>query len=240
MSFFIEEEGLAIRVSNPKEEGVVKVSKFLKIPILLDLIEMEDLLSLLSPFFIFIVSELVDANKALISKNHFLALYQEYVGALQEGRIPDEKKYRSPFSSIFTRETNLLYAHEVKEKLFLIKSIQPIIQLQSHFFSFSNLDQKFHSMVLGKGKITWGVQFSYPQIFQDPKTDEIVKVAGESFPNTHLFHQIQKWVRANTLPTPFFVEGKKVFSIFRLGKKCFSWINSHRGLKETNLQVVVS
>ncbi len=62
-------------------------------------------------------------------------------------------------------------------------------------------------MVLSRKSVTWGLQFSYPQLYQDPRTRQIFKVTDTpEFPNTALFSKLQKWIRSETLPTPFQVE----------------------------------
>jgi hypothetical protein len=58
-----------------------------------------------------------------------------------------------------------------------------------------------------------------------------------SFPNTVLFHQIQRWMRGATIPTPFLVDGKGVNVPLRLGKRCLSWINTHAQLKAKGIRV---
>jgi hypothetical protein len=100
------------------------------------------------------------------------------------------------------------------------------------------LDGKFHSIAQGKETITWGLQFSYPQVFQDPKSKSFSKVTNTlEFPNTALFLAQQKWMRQNTLPTPLIVQGKKINLPVRLGKRCFSWIEKHPHLIEKGFQI---
>ena len=118
---------------------------------------------------------------------------------------------------------------------YLIKQKRPVIQLQRHHFIFTD---SFHSGVISKESITWGIQFSYPQLFLDPKTKQIGKVEkNDTFPNTELFSRLAKWVRDNTVATPFVYEEKKMNQPMRLGKECFVWINHHPGLKKRGLYV---
>ena len=104
---------------------------------------------------------------------------------------------------------------------------------------YSEHDGKFRPMVFGLDSVTWGLQFSYPQLFMDGRTKEAFAVVeSEEFPNTALFHQLQRWMRQNTLPTPFLVDGKRVNSPIRLGKACLPWINRHPQLAPKHLQVL--
>jgi hypothetical protein len=94
-------------------------------------------------------------------------------------------------------------------------------------------------MVLSTESVTWGVQFSYPQLYQDPKSHRIAKVADSiDFPNTSLFARMLKWLRHNTLPTPFFVHGQRVNAPIRIGRACLKWIDQHPQLKEKEIRVV--
>jgi hypothetical protein len=230
---------LPLRLSSPKEEGTLRVSKWLKYQLLLSEAEMQDLFSALSPFYIFATSDPVTEKNAEITHDQFLSQYQAYVSALQRGELSDEAPFRKYFSSIFTTSKDILYAMKVGEDKFLIKALRPVIQLQVHHFFVSEVDGSFHPMVLSKDSVTWGIQFSYPQIFQDPKTHEFSKVVNSpEFPNTVLFTKLLQWVRKNTTPTPFMHNGKKTIVPMRLGKSCFSWINAHPNLKEKNLAVL--
>jgi hypothetical protein len=142
------------------------------------------------------------------------------------------------FSSIFTTQRELLYAMAVGENKFLVKVLRPVVQLQMHHLLYSELDGKFHSIAQGKNTISWGLQFSYPQIYQDPKSKIFSKVIENSeFPNTSLFLALSRWVRQNTLPTPILNRGKKINLPVRLGKRCFSWVGNHPHLIEKGFQV---
>ncbi len=227
-----------LRVSSPQKEGVLSVSKALKVQVLLSQEEMAALCKHLTPFYIYIVSEAVGASTGWVPLEEFLSCYARYVEALKRGELPDERECRPYFSSVFTADPDTLYAMQVGEGKHLVKPIRPIIQLQLHRFSYSALDQKFHPMALSQDSITWGVQFSYPQICQDPMTRTFSKVSDvPSFPNTSLFSKLSKWLRAHTLPTPMIVEQARTNLSIRLGKACFDWINMHPQLVVKNFRV---
>jgi len=227
-----------LRISTPAQEGVLRVSKWLKHQVLLGAEEMESLFSTLSPFSIYVVSEVVSARNGLISHEEFLEKYAAYANTLKEGNIPDETSLRRYFSAIFTVTPDILYAMQAGPDKFLIKALKPVIQLQGHHFFFSRVDGKFHSMVLGKGSVTWGLQFSYPQIYQDPKDHSFSKVVDSSFfPNTALFTRLVKWLRSNTIPTPLLAEGKRTNVPIRIGKRCLEWIDRHPHLIAQDINV---
>lgn len=234
---------MSVRLSTPQAEGKLQVSKWLKYQALLDVSEMEDLLAHLEPFFIFLVSEAVEENKGCVEKTEFLHHYKLYIDAMKKRELLQENALRRYFSSIFTVTPDLLYAMPVAGGKCLIKALKPVIQLQLHHFFASRLDGKFYPMVLSDESITWGIQFSYPQIYQDPKTQEITKVTSTpDFPNSFLFMKLVKWMRANTVPTPFNFQGVRTNSPIRIGKQCFDWIEKHPGLisREITIQKYVS
>ncbi len=227
-----------LRISNPANEGVMRASKWLKHQVLLDAQEMRDLFAALAPFEIFVVSEPVTEQTMMVEKEEFLRAYEGYAETLKAGKLPDESGLRRYFSSIFTVTREALYAMEAGKERLLVKTLKPVLQLQLHHFFVSTIDGKFHPMVLGKDSITWGVQFSYPQLYQHPVTQEFAKVVDSpDFPNTALYQRLAKWLRTNTAPTPFIFQGKRSNEPIRLGRRCFAWIANHPGLVEHGVQI---
>ncbi len=224
---------LPVRVSS--KESALQVSKSRKLPVLINLEEMEALLASLGTFSIFDVSRPVTVEEMEISPKDFLFHWGRYVEGIVTGKLIDEAPLRPYFSAVFTTTPDALYAIALANGKYLIKAKEPVIQLQRHHFIFS---EGFHSGVMGEGSITWGIQFSYPQLYLDPKTNQIGKVIKNStFPNTELFQKLAKWVRSYTSATPFVFEEKQINEPMRLGKQCFDWINHHPTLKEKQLHV---
>lgn len=226
------------RISTPKNEGILSVSKWTKCQVLLDDEEMSQLFAFLAPLTICVVSEPVKKGCEIIDSEEFLEKYRDYISGLKAGNLVDESLLRRYFSSALTCSSDLLYAVVVGRDKYLIKPIKPVIQLQAHHFFYSHLDKKFHPMVLSTESVTWGVQFSYPQLYQDPKTHRIAKVIDSpEFPNTALFAKLMKWLRNHTLPTPFFVQKSsyRVNTPIRIGKKCRTWIQNHPQLKDKGI-----
>ena len=93
-------------------------------------------------------------------------------------------------------------------------------------------------MTFGADCITWGLQFSYPQIYQDPVTLEISKAdRNEELSNSELFKNLIRWQRLTTRPTPFLTEKGLENIPIRIGKSCFSWINNHPQFIEAKIKV---
>lgn len=227
-----------LRISTVAAEGPFQASKWLAVPALLDVNELESLLQILEGSLLYNTGSLTREGEEIISQKEWLEMYRGYIASLKEGKIPDDIDYRVAFSPVITASADHLYRVVMADGRQLVRIAKPVIQLQAHSFDYSSADGKFRSMVLGTETITWGLQFSYPQLFQDNATKEVFKV-GETpqFPNTHLFHLLQQWIRRSTIPTPLIVDGKAVNVPIRIGKECLPWINRHPQLIKKGLKV---
>jgi len=229
------------RTSTLKDEGYFQVSKWLSHQILLDVNEMQNLLEELGDFHICSAGQLYSGNEGIISKEQFLICYQAYLDGIKQGKLIDESIYRTCFSSVLTTSLDHLYKVEVSQDQYLLRISKPVLQLQTHRMHYSKLDGKFRPMIFGTESIMWGIQFSYPQIFQDNTTKEILSVLNNpEFPNGKLYQALQKWIRKNTIPTPFIADEKLINSPIRIGKDCLPWINQHPQLLQRGLKVGVS
>ena len=178
-------------------------------------------------------------GQEIISQKAFLDVYQHYIDAIKKGENPTDPRVRPYFSAVFTTSLESLYAVKVNEDKCLVKVQQPVVQLQAHRFDYSLADGTFRSMVMGSDSIQWGIQYSYPHLYQDENFQVLTVRDGPQFPNTSLFKKLQQWVRSQTIATPFEVDGKRVNVPIRLGKQCLSWINTHFQLRAKALRVVV-
>jgi len=220
-----------------KIDAPMQASKWLESRVLLDPDEMEALFKFLGHFYIIQTTGLMPIGSERISQEEFLDCYFNYIESLKFGKMPTDLRINSYFSSIFTVTPQALYAVHVDETKQMVKVEMPVMQLQNHRFICGS-DKKFHSMVFGSNSIYWGIQFSYPQLYQN-KEMQVLKV-GESpeFPSTRLFKSLQRWVREHTRPTPFLIDGLQPVNVpLRLGKSCFEWINNHPQLAAAKLKV---
>jgi hypothetical protein len=222
----------------PSVESTLQASQWQKCPLLIDEMEMRDLLEVLGNFWIVQVSGLINRGQEIITQEDFLDVYGQYIEALKQGVPSIDSRLKPYFSSVLTTTLDALYGVQINEKQCLVKVKQPVIQLQAHRFDYSLADGKFRSMVLGYDSIQWGLQFSYPHLYQDDHLQVFTVREGAQFPNTALFKSLQRWVRSHTIATPFEIEGKKVNVPIRLGKKCLTWINTHPQLSAKGLSVI--
>lgn len=230
---------MLFRISSPKTEGILQVSKWIKIQVLLDDSEMQQLIQTLGTVFFVIVSEPVKVEEAVIPSSVFLERYADYIHLLKQGQVPEADEFRRFFSCAMSSTLETFYAMAAGNNKFLIRPTKPVLQLQTHHFFYSDLDGKFHPMVLSPESISWGVQISYPQLFQDPVSRQVVKVIDSpDFPNTAMFTRLNRWMRSFTLPTPFEVKGGRINSPIRIGKQSLAWIKNHPQLKQKGIRVV--
>lgn len=218
-----------LRISSPEQEGVYQGSKWLKFQVLCQRDEIEQLFERLKPFYIFPLTGIVDGNP--ISQEDFLSEYESWISGLKNGRVPEDRLLRKILAAAFTDDLDALWL-QAAGKGYLVKIAKPTLLVQAHFFSYSEMDGVFRPMSMGQGSIFWGLQFSFPGVYQDAKTMELKEV-GKS----KMFESVRLWVREATRATPFVVEGKRSNSPIRLGKLCFSWIGNHPQLQTRGISI---
>lgn len=173
-----------------------------------------------------------------VEQDAFLDNYRRYIETLKEGKVPDEAAHRFFFTLAITKTLDALRAIDLPGDKEVIVPYAPLIQMQMHRFNYSPLDGKFHSMSFGEKSITWGVRLSYPQLYQSPETRIVEDATDETkFVNSQLFQTLKSWVRANTQPTPFVIDGKKQVEPMRVDKETLAWVANHPQLAQNGLAV---
>ncbi len=224
---------MTLRISTPALEGLYQGSKYLKFQVLCEADELAGLFAILDSFWIYPLTGLGEGMP--IDPAAFLQEYGSWIEELKQGRVPSDAVLRRLLAAAFTAESDALWKQEVPGQRYLIKMAKPVVQVQAHYFTYSPIDAVFRPMTMGTESIFWGLQFSFPQIYQEPKTMELCDV--DESPNAELFQKIKQWVRDATRATPFLVEGKRTNSPIRLGKQCFSWIAAHPQLIQQRIGI---
>ena len=227
---------MTLRISTPALEGVYQGSKYLKYQVLCDAEALGNLFNRLGPFWIYPLTEL--KSGAPLDPLQFLAQYNLWIEGLKQGKVPSDAELRTLLACAWTAETDALWKQEVPGGRYIVKIGQPVVQVQAHFFSYSPIDEVYRPMTLGSASIFWGLQFSFPQIYQEAKTLELREIDESA--NSELFLKIKQWVRDETRPTPFVASGKRTNVPIRLGKNCFSWIHAHPQLIAQHIGVYAS
>jgi|SRR5579872_1384283 len=211
----------SLRISTLAKEGLYQGSKFLKYQVFCDAEELAPLFK--ESFTLFPLTGLCGGQP--LAPSYFLDEYRSWTQMLREGKIPPDAQLRKIVACAMTADLEALWLQPVADGRFIVKISKPVIQIQAHFFTYSSIDGVFRPMTMGPESIFWGLQFSFPQIYQNPKTMELLEV--EESANTELFQKVKRWVRDSTRATPFVVDGKKVNATIRIGKNSFSWIKNH-------------
>lgn len=219
-------------------ESPLEASKWLEVQVLIDETELTELFASLADFQLFYCGSVLQRDTGAVDPGVFIGLYKEYIDTLKEGKIPDMSHYRKALSPAMTVDSEALYRVLIGSDKEIVRQSRPVVQLQANTISYSDRDKKFHPMAFGADNIAWGIQFSYPQLYRDPSTKLVEQVKeSPTFPNTAVFHMIQKWIRKTTIPTPFMVDGQLTNVPIRLGKKCLAWINHHPQLVQKGISV---
>ena len=231
-----------LRRITAKEAPPFLASKWLHLDLLIDANEMLDLFSFIrqhaSNVFLFSTLGVQPRGQNFLEQEQFLAAWQRYITILQSGNIPQDANFRFFFTAVMTVTTDALRAIDIKDDKEIIMACEPIVQMQLHRFIYSQTDEKFRSMIFGENSISWGVRFSYPQIFQHPLTRMVEDSLEEQrFVNASIFATIRQWIRQCTMPTPFVIEEKRINVPIRIGKECLGWINNHPELIARNIYV---
>lgn len=219
-----------LRISSPESEGVYQGSKWIKFQVLCDPEELGALFERLQPVSIYPLTGLVDGNP--LSPETFLGEYRSWIEGLQAGKIPNDSSLRKVLAAAFVDDPEALWLQEIPGKGYLAKIGRPVLQVQAHWFTYSEEDKIFRPMSMGLNSVFWGLQFSYPGIYQDAKTMELKEVEDE-----RIFETVRLWVREMTRATPFITAGQRINSPIRLGRNAFSWIGKHPQLLEQGISI---
>ncbi len=212
-------------VQDAKEVPPLEVSKWLDLSALLTLQEMEQLFKDLDHPYLVKLGGVVTKETALFSEEAYLELYSQYLAALAA-----EKPLSLPAVAM-TSSLDAFTLCPVSGERCILKQRLPAIEMKEHALFYSELEGKFRSGIFGKGGVQWGVTFSYPTLFVEPSTKEVVQLLKEGAGNSQLFRELQGWMRRSSDPTPIEVAEQKMRLPARIGKEALELARSHPGLK---------
>jgi hypothetical protein len=215
-----------------------QASKWISIALLCEENELLNLFGVLDEPTMVSIAGVNENGKEITSLEQFFSDYKKYIQALKEGQMPPHAFLQEAFTKALSLDVKDFRKIPVGDSRNLVRIVKPVIQMQPYSFTYSETDGRFHEKVYSLDSIPWGVQFSYPQIYQDPVTKEVKKVFGDpEFANTPLFKKLQHWIRENTTPTPFLIGEKKINVPMRIGKIPLPWLNNHPSLLKKMLKV---
>jgi hypothetical protein len=205
-------------------------ARWLKIQALLDDRELSSLMQTLEPFAIYPLSGAMPMDAFPMPREQYLGIYRDWIEGLKMGIVPTS--FGTLNASMWTRSQDSHWFLPFPDKRVVAKPKEPFLQVQVHHMGYSLADHVFRPMSLNQDAIFWGLQFSFPQIYEHP---EMGIVESKGHVNLSLFHTVRKWSREHTIPTPM---NRKNLPI-RIGKNCLSWVNSHPALLAKGLCVGV-
>lgn len=208
-----------LRLSTLKQEGTYQAAKWLKVQALVTREELSALFAVWRPFSLHPLTGIVEV--AEVNPEKFLDAYGEWILALQGGQVPTAPSLRKWLAIAATATEDALWLQQVGEGRFLVKIREPVVQIQAHHFAISGGEVR--PGVMGSHTIFWGLQFSFPTVYQSQATGDLIQV-DEAFPNMRLWAAMRQWVRDWTRPTPFMIDGKRVMSPIRIGN---GWLGGH-------------
>lgn len=202
--------------------------------VLLDPEEMNSLFQVLGSFFLFRTAT-KNELPAQDDRTEWRLLYEEYIEQLKLGDVG-----RAVLLSAFIAPSKeSFYALSTPSKKIQIRPREPIIQITHHTFSFNPEEGQFYSQIFGAEALSWGVEWSFPLLFEEPFSKEVFKLTdAERWPALLLFKKWEGWLREHTEPVKFLSREKKEIAPFRIGKKAKSWAKELPALHKKGLTLL--
>ncbi len=221
-------------------KSTYQASRWLKMRTLLSILSMKELIEHLEPFFFIQAASVIKSADPCISKEDFFIAYTDYVQHLEKDEAGcNAFAKRSPlFTLTLSTSREIAKTHEVKPGFFLTRLSEPGVQVRPCLVDFSPLSRQFSYRALGASSISWGLEFSYPQLIQKAG-GAIENGLKEPFVNAPLFKKLQKWARLHSRPAVFTFEGQKIISELRIGDDT-SWVQDMPAIKKRGLTLCQS
>ncbi len=216
----------------PLPSPLFSASKWGEISVLLSFSDWQKVLHFLEGAFLFSLKNPVE-KELIVTKEMLEKGYKEALYALEK----KEDNFSSwvhllPVAASLDSESFFLSETPSKKKL--IQWRRPAILIQPFFFHYSSLDEIFRPKILGKEKIFWGMQFSFPYIYYDPLLKEVKKVDLKEEKNGSLFVALRRLIRTFTKKA-LFTKGKG--GDFRISETGLKTILPHFQLQDKGIYV---
>jgi len=211
----------------------MQASKWMHVRMLVDAQEFADLLQDLGPLLFVNISSVGSYEKVVQKADALQEMYAQYVQALQEGK--PWQAFAKNLCWALSIHADPFYALELGADKWLVKEHAPAVRMQHFHFHYIHEQSSFILTHHAEKSIPWGIEFAFPQFYQEPHSCKAIEVFKDPlYPGSILFRKIQSWAREATTPVPFIIHERKKVAPFRLGKKCFSWVDQYlqnKGLK---------
>ncbi len=197
-------------------KSVLQASKWLEIPMLLTPDDFLKMLVFLEGTILSPLGNLVNENELCIDPLELSKVYANVCQLAFENKLISRDLIKKLSLRIICKKENLI-ACELAQGRFIVHEQVPAIKMQALFLNYSKEENKIRSRVLGANQIFWGVELSFPQIYQDPLTFKM-KDSWNITEESKLFKSLQKWAREHTKPSKFQFDKVSQSTAFRRSK----------------------
>ncbi len=168
-----------------------------------------------------------------LSQESFLERYGRYLDWIGSDPGFPSSKVRNDCTLMISSGPDSFYSVPVAGGFFLKPGL-PVVSVRTYHCFISSLDGSLRSMAMNVDSFTFGLEFSYPQIYEDPRTGEFRKTLLDSdSPNTALYKKMTSALRRQTKPLLIEINGNKVAAPFRVGIDSSDWRASNLRFADT-------
>lgn len=217
-----------------------EVSRQQKIGFLYDTQDLKELLELFKDIYCIDLTRPGKPSDLIIAFSELLPSLENNVASLKKNQSvslssTDQRLLNSSLSST----TDAIAELKLADGRSLLRPTLPLIQINPLRLYYSQELASIKSQVYGSDTIAWGIQLSYPQLFKDQGSGDVISTLtpDSPLPNTALFKALQKWMRRNTKICTFKSGDMTISSNVRITPRALEWASSHPQLKEHNLHL---
>jgi hypothetical protein len=228
---------LKLKISHPKIEGPFQASKWLYQRVLLSGVEMKNLFELLGAPFFFFLSKKGRQEDLVCFFDQFLKNYESYLTSL---KFEEKRVDKKDFFLAISKDLDPFYLMELNQQECVVKFKRPVILVELFSFHYLPNQDKFIEGAHLENEIRFGLQFSFPQFYQDFFTRKAVEhYKDEECENTLYFKSLQRALRE--ISEPLHLKhpcGKPQRVSYRIGFGCKELIEKHQDIKRQNIEVL--
>lgn len=161
--------------------------------------ELQKLFHSLPQFFLFSLSSVGPVESFALEKSMFLENYEAFFSTLYEQKDPRFQVHKKKLTVAMTADLDALHLVQASQDKYLVHLHRPVVVIGLSVFHY---DAQAHKVMFSdhqQSAMRIGLEFKFPQFYQDPKTLQPVKhFTDKSNLNTQIFKAIQKWSRDHT------------------------------------------
>jgi len=161
--------------------------------------ELQELFDSLPQFFLFSLSAIGPQERFALKRSTFLENYEAFFATLFEHKDARFQFHKKQLTVAMTADLDALHLVQAAQDKYLIHLHQPVIVIGLSVFHYDAESSKVMFTDHLQASIRVGLEFKFPQFYQDPKTMQPVKhFTDKTHLNTQLYKALQKWIRDHT------------------------------------------